>query len=259
MAEAQIEIAVLGPLEIRGAAHPFTRAAARELVVYLALHRPEVRNDLWVDALWTGRAVAAATVYSTASDARRALGRSSDGLDHLPRQRRSLRLGDSVVTDIELFARSASGTDPAGWVRALELVRGRPFEGLGRSDWAVLDGTQAEVESMVVTTALRAAQHELEVHEGGQAERLLRLALRASPYDERLHRALLRALEAQGNRMKVRSAMADLVSLCRGPSRRPAGGGRPGCRLSHAPRDGGPLLRASPRQVPAARGDPVRL
>jgi DNA-binding SARP family transcriptional activator len=259
MVEGQIEIAVLGPLEIRGAAQPFTRGAARELVVYLALHRHEVRNEAWVDALWTGRPIAAATVYSTASVARRALGRSFDGLDHLPRQRGSLRLGDSVVTDIEVFARSASGTDPAGWIEALELVRGRPFEGLCRSDWAVLDGTQAEVESMVVTTALRAAQHELEVHEGGQAERLLRLALRASPYDERLHRALLRALEAQGNRMKVRSAMADLVSLATVPAGARLGEAGPDAAARMHPATVALYCELAHVEVPVARGDPARL
>ena len=54
----EIDIAVLGPVEIRGAAQPFHRAAARELVVYLAFHRQGVRTDVWAAALWTDRRIA---------------------------------------------------------------------------------------------------------------------------------------------------------------------------------------------------------
>jgi DNA-binding SARP family transcriptional activator len=236
---------VLGPVEIRGAAQPFTRSAARELVVYLALHRWEVRNEVWADALWTGRVMAPATVHSTASVARRALGRSRRGVDHLPRCGRSLRLEDSVVTDVEVFARAASEGNPAAWRTALELVRGRPFDGLCQSDWAVLDGTQAEVESMVAATALRAAEHALGLNQGGEAERLIRRGLRASPYDERLHRSLLRALEAQGNRLGLQSAMADLVGVA-GSSRIHPATVALFCELAHG-------------EVPAVRGHPVRL
>ena len=73
--EPEIEVAVLGPIEIRGAARAFCRASARELVVYLAFHRHGVRNDVWGAALWADRCVAPSTLHSTASVARRALGR----------------------------------------------------------------------------------------------------------------------------------------------------------------------------------------
>jgi DNA-binding SARP family transcriptional activator len=213
MTQPEVEIFVLGPIDIRGAAHRFSRKAARELAVYLAFHRSGVRNDVWADALWPDRRIATPTMHSTSSDARRALGRSVTGAEHLPRLGRSVRLEDSVGTDVEQFARAASSTDPRRWKEALGLVRGRLFEGMHMTDWAVLDGTQAEVESMVVTTALRGAEHCLRHGLGEEAEWMVRRALRASPYDERLYRALLRAAECQGNPSGIRSAMSDLLSV----------------------------------------------
>jgi DNA-binding SARP family transcriptional activator len=221
----EVEVAVLGPVEIRGAARPFCRSSAQELVVYLALHRHDVPNDVWATALWTDRSVAPSTLHSTASVARRALGRAAGGEDHLPRSGRRLRLGDSVGTDVERFARLAADPDPACWTEALGLVRGRPFEGLSRIDWAVLDGTQAEVESMVVDTALKGAEHSLRLGLGEQAEWMIRRGLRVSPYDERLYRALLWAVEVMGNRVRLRSTMAELLFVATDGGSAPPGGG----------------------------------
>jgi DNA-binding SARP family transcriptional activator len=209
----EIEVAVLGPVEIRGAAHEFSRRAATELVVYLALHPRGASNDVWAAALWPNRSVAPSTLHSTASVARRALGRSRDGSEHLTRCGGRLRLGPSVGTDIDRFVRVASTSDPSRWLTALSLVRGRLFDGLFLSDWAVLDGTSAELESMVAATALQGAEEALRLGSGEQAEWMIRRGLRVSPYDERLYRGLLRATEAKGNRLGLRSAMAELLSL----------------------------------------------
>ena len=206
-------MAVLGPVEVRGASRPFCRAAAKELVVYLALHRAGARNDVWAAALWTDRCVAASTIHSTASVARRSLGRSRSGADHLPHAGRRLRLADSVGTDVERFALAAADPDPERWKDALGLVRGRLFDGLRLSDWAVLDGTQAHVEGMVAATALKGAEHFLRRGDGEEAEWMIRRALQISPYDERLYRALLRSAEIMGNRVGLRAAMAELLCV----------------------------------------------
>jgi DNA-binding SARP family transcriptional activator len=211
--QVEIEVAVLGPVEVRGAARQFTRTAAKELVVYLAFHRQGVRNDVWGTALWPDRTIAPSTLHSTASVARRALGQSKGGSEHLPRGGRHLRLAGSVGSDVERFARLAGGAEPVQWMSALDLVRGRPFEGLVLSDWTVLDGTQAEVETMVVDTALRGAGHYLDRGRGAEAEWMIRRALRASPYDERLYRALLRANAAKGDRVGLRSTMTELLCV----------------------------------------------
>jgi DNA-binding SARP family transcriptional activator len=208
-----VEIAVLGPVEIRGAARPISRRAATELLVYLALHPLGAPNDVWGTALWPDRSVTASTLHSTASVARRALGRSADGSDHLTRSRGRLRLGPSVGTDIDRFVRAAATSEPRCWRDAMTLVRGQLFDGLSLADWAVLDGTAAELESMVTSTALKGAAAALRLGLGEEAEWMIRRALRVSPYDERLYRGLLRATEASGNRLGLRSVMAELLQL----------------------------------------------
>jgi len=216
MADWGVEIAVLGPVSFDGLAQPFRRTAARELVVYLALHPSGSLNRAWVDALWPTRIVPQATVDSTVCDARRALGHAHDGAPRLVRHERRLRLSDQVCTDVERFASVASANDPASCHRALAMVRGVPFTGLSLGDWAVFEGIGAHVESMVAATALQGAADALAARRGAEAEWLVRQALRACPYDERLYRALLRATDAQGNRAGLRLAMAELHLLSGG-------------------------------------------
>jgi DNA-binding SARP family transcriptional activator len=263
MGAPEVEIALMGPVEVRGAARPFCRTSAQELVVYLALHREGVRNDVWASALWADRAIAPSTLHSTASVARRSLGRSSSGVDHLPRSGRRLRLGDTVGTDVERFARASADPDPARWVEALGLVRGRLFDGLDRADWAVLDGTQAALESMVVATALKGADHFLRLGRGEQAEWMIRRGLRVSPYDERLYRALLWATEVMGNRVGLRSTLDELVSVAsegRGWALTPgAGTGSRTAQSALHPSTLALFHQLAQGQVPGARGDPPRL
>ena len=45
--EPEIEVAILGPVEIRGAAEPFTRGPAVDLVAYLAVHEKGSANEAW--------------------------------------------------------------------------------------------------------------------------------------------------------------------------------------------------------------------
>ncbi len=188
-------------------------------MVYLAFHRRGVRHAEWSLALWPERAVSLSTAHSTASDARRALGRDARGRAHLPRGV-TLRLGEAVTTDVHRFASLAEGDDPDALLGAMRLIRGPLFAGLRRSDWAVLDGTQSEVEALVVRTALRGAQVLVGLRRGGDAEWMVRQALHVNPYDERLYRALLVATAAQGNRVGLRSAMAQ-VRMMAGEGPRP--------------------------------------
>lgn len=210
---------ILGPVVVGGAARPFARAGAQELVVYLALHRQGASNERWSAALWPDRIPAASTVHSTVSTARRALGRSVAGTDHLFRRRGLLQLGPAVGTDRDRLARLGQSVDPAGWRAGLSLVRGRPFEDLRWPDWTVLEGHAAATEEEVVRLAVRLAEHELGQGDGEAAEWAVRRGLLASPYDERLYRLLLRAADQQGNPAGVEAAMAALVGLLGGGSR----------------------------------------
>jgi DNA-binding SARP family transcriptional activator len=209
----EIEVRVLGPVEIVGAARPFTRAWAVELIVYLAMHRTGASSERWATALWPDRIMAAASLHSTASAARRSLGVSLSGEDHLPRAHGRLSLGPSVGSDWNRFVELSERLDPESWRKALELIRGRPFEGLRAPDWVLLEGIAANVEAVVVDLASRYAEHCLSVGDPGGAEWSARQGLRASAYDERLYRILLRAAEAAGNPAGVESVMAELVRL----------------------------------------------
>jgi hypothetical protein len=206
-----VEVAVLGPVEVRGAARPFVRARSLDLVVYLAMHPRGATNDGWATALWPDRVMAPPTLHSTASAARRSLGRSSVGQDHLPRGHGRLRLSDSVTTDWIRLRALAERTEPEAWRQALDLVRGTPFGGLRNADWTILDGFSAEIEEAVVELALRLGDHQLSRDDGPGATRTARRALRATPHDERLYRLLLLAADAQGNAIAVESVMNELL------------------------------------------------
>jgi DNA-binding SARP family transcriptional activator len=212
-----VDICVLGSVAVRGAACRFRRSAALELVVYLAFKRRPVRHGEWSSALWPDRAVSTSTIYSTASDARRALGRDGTGAERLPRSGGHLRLGDDVGTDVDRFEALTSTDGLPGLVDAMALVRGPAFAGLRHTDWAVFDGTESSIQSLVAETALRAADLLVGQGRADRAEHIVRRALLACPYDERLYRSLLLAAAAQGNRVGLRSTLSQLVALAGEP------------------------------------------
>jgi len=209
----EVEVAVLGPVEIRGAARGFTRAWAKELVVYLAMHPRGAANEMWATALWPERVMAPSSLHSTASVARRSLGTARDGTDHLPRAHGRLALASTVSTDWARFQELAASDDPEHWCAALSLVRGRPFEDMRATDWSILDGTAPAIESAVVDLSGRLAGARLRAGDPRGAEWSARRGLLVSPYDERLYRMLLRAADAAGNPGGVESVMAELVRV----------------------------------------------
>ena len=208
-----VVVAVLGPIEIRNAARPFTRAWAEELVVYLAMHPGGVSNEAWATALWPDRLMAPSSLHSTASVARRSLGQSADGDDHLPRSHGRLALARSVGTDWDMFVTLAGTDRPERWRQALTLVRGRPFEGLRSSDWPILEGIAPAIEAAVVDLSGRLAGSCLRQGDAQGAEWAARRGLVVSPYDERLYRMLMRAADAGGNPAGVETVMAELLRL----------------------------------------------
>ena len=218
----EVEVAILGPVEIRGASTGFSRSSAVELVVYLALHPAGAGNGAWATALWPDRLMAPATLHSTASAARRALGQSATGVDHLPRSHGRLQLSESVTTDWRSFVLLASSDDPLCWTRALELVRGQPFDGLRNAEWTVFEGVAADIEDRVATLACRSADEYLGAGHPGPAAAAARRGLLASPYDERLYRRLLVCADQEGHPAGVERVMAELLSqVDEAPSRRP--------------------------------------
>jgi DNA-binding SARP family transcriptional activator len=219
----EVVVRVLGPVDVIGGARPFRRAWCLELLTFLAVHPTGATVDVWAGALWPDQLPPDATRFSTVSETRRALGRSSNGSDHLPRANMRLRLAASVTTDWAQFQSLASARGPAAAearTAALGLVRGPLFAGLRAADWAVLEGMQADMEREVVQLAINAADGFLVRGDGRGAELALRRGLLVAPYDERLYRLLFLAADRQGNPAGVEAAMGELVRLVSGGTAR---------------------------------------
>ncbi|MCU1491155.1 MAG: large rane protein [Acidimicrobiaceae bacterium] len=207
-----LEVAVLGPIEIAGVEGPLAhRPKLTELVVYLAMHPRGATSRAWTTALWPERRVPSQTVANRLSEARRALGFAPD---ERPRLRRSgdRHLLADTTTDWEQFVRlGAPSGSASSWREALALVRGRPFDDLQQGQWTALEGFTAEIEQAIVTCALRYGAHALESDEPMEASWAAQMALRAAPWDERLHRLLMRSADAAGNRAGVEAILRHLA------------------------------------------------
>lgn len=249
----EVEVALLGPVDVRGADRPLRRSRAVELVAFLALHPHGATTDVWATALWPERVMAPPTLHSTCSAARRALGRSRAGCDHLPRSRGRLRLAPTVGTDWARFRAWAASPVPDDWWRALGLVRGRPFEDLEGSEWPVLEGFVADMSEAVVEVAARLGRLHLDRRgadraiSAAAAVRAARTGLRASPYDERLYRVLLEAADRQGHPAGVEAVMEELQRLL-GPAVGAPPSMHAGCELVHP--QTAALYRSLTRRVP---------
>lgn len=208
-----VTVRLLGPVDVIGLARPFARAWSLELVAFLSTRPRGASTDVWAAALWPDRLMAAASLHSTASDARRALGVAPSGEDHLPKGHGRLTLGATVTSDWEQFQKLAANDDPESRRLALALVRGRPLDGLRNSDWALLDGIVALIEACVVDLASRHAEFCLDHNDPREAAWSARQALLMSPYDERLYRILMRSADANGHPAGVESAMNELTTL----------------------------------------------
>jgi DNA-binding SARP family transcriptional activator len=177
------------------------------------MHPNGASNEAWATALWPDRLMAPSSLHSTASVARRSLGQSADGTDHLPRSHGRLALARTVGTDWDHFVALADSDRPERWRTALMLVRGRPFEGLRSSDWPILEGIAPAIEAAVVDLSGRLAGTYLRLGNAQGAEWSARRGLLVSPYDERLYRMLMRAADAGGNPAGVDAVMAELLRL----------------------------------------------
>jgi DNA-binding SARP family transcriptional activator len=207
-----VEVAVLGNVQVNGAPESFRyRRRLTELVAFLAMHPEGATTDAFATALWPERRVPLQTLANRLSETRRALGLASDGRPRL-RKHGGRHLIVEVETDWDRFRDLASETGGAdSWRRALALVRGRPFDGLDRGEWAQLEGHMAAVEASVVGVACRLGEHALERGDGGLAHWAALQGLLVSPWDERLYRLLMRAADGLGNRGGVDAALRSLA------------------------------------------------
>jgi hypothetical protein len=186
-----VEVAILGPVQIHGAAEPRPRQQSIEMLIYLALHRQPVTLAGLSAAIWPDRPYVERTVRNRLSELRPYIHRR---LDKLPGGR--YQLTDLIVTDWQRFQNLADG-NPTQQLAALALVRGTPFHGLGL-DWYHLDGQLAEIEAAIVDLAVEVGNRALKQGEPDLARTAAVAGLRGCPYDERLYRIAMQSAAARG-------------------------------------------------------------
>lgn len=126
-------------------------------------------------------------------------------------------MSGAVTCDLNLLREAAAGDEPLGWWMALDLVRGRPFEGLEQASWPVAEGLLAEAEELVAELALRAADRSLDRGELSMAISAVRSGVLAAPFDERLYRSWMVVADASGNPAGVEAAMRALAGTLGAP------------------------------------------
>jgi DNA-binding SARP family transcriptional activator len=210
----KICVRVLGPVEVLNTVDSLDRRKRiTEVIVYLALHREGCTGEALSTAVWPDRRVPTQTVANRLSEARRMLGCSPSGKARLGR-----RAGRHVLSDIETdWERFEAMSGPQSSIddlrAALGLVRGRPFEGLSETGWALIEGIIATMEAQISDAACRLALMELDCGDPLAAERAVRRGLLAAPWDERLYRVLMTVCHAAGNRGGVDEALRSLARV----------------------------------------------
>ena len=225
-----IEVRVLGTIEVLGAAQPFTSRRALDLVTYLAFHpegadRDQLRTHIWP----SDDPPSESTLANTVSRARKALGTNEDGDLYLPRvsAKGIYQLRTGVGTDVSRFealitaARKDAGERGREQLQsALDLVRGTPFTG-GAGDmfrWADF-GLRTHIECLVDTAAHELATRCLEVGDTDSAKKAVLTSLQLVGVCEQCYR--LRLMAAAENPTEVRQIMAELVHLLKRENNQP--------------------------------------
>ena len=137
----EVEIRVLGSVDIVGNVAAVDRRRCIELATYLALHPNGVSDDRLKTVLWPDSTPTTATFNTTVSATRSRLGRGSNGDLHFPH---FVASGNVISTRLPRHHGSRGASShrvayprqcaPAMAIEtlrsALDLVRGRPFEGV---------------------------------------------------------------------------------------------------------------------------------
>jgi DNA-binding SARP family transcriptional activator len=199
-----IEVNMLGPIELRTAGKP-RRAAVRELVLYLALHRRPVPDTTISARLWPDREFSRDLVRTRMGEVRRMVKGAILHQDH------NWAVTDVVTSDWQRFQALAAGDDEERQ-RALALVRGRPFDGY-EAEWVAVEGHDRVIEAAIVDLALDVAHQALDDGDDRAASQAVEAGLRACPFDERLYRLGMRAAAARNATGEVRAYMRNLRTV----------------------------------------------
>ena len=213
-------VLVLGPVEVTGAAGdgvPGRRRRGTELITYLALH-PGASAHQIDEALWPGLRVSAETRNPLVCRARRWLGKGDDKQPYLAfvPEDGLYTLRPEVRTDWHDFcdlSRRGLAAGPDGiddLVRALDLVRGRPFLGVHPDTyaWAEVD-MQDMIDAIVDVARVLAGL----AHEAGDPRRARWASAKGLVVDscaERLYQDAIRAAQCLGDELDATRLVATL-------------------------------------------------
>jgi hypothetical protein len=216
-------IRVLGPVEIQGAKG--SREEGKEgqltaLACYLALH-PGTTSRAIQEALWPGRRTTSGTRTTALSKLRRRLGADTDGNPFLPVKADGYRLSDAVGLDWNLFLQLArkgmadqTSDGAARLGEALQLVRGRPFEGVNYTHYSWIDPHLTEMTASIVDVAHELAQRHLTRQDFTAARTAIAKGRLADPCSQVLWIDLLRTETAAGNPDALRAAADRYLAQC---------------------------------------------
>jgi hypothetical protein len=198
-----VEIRVLGPVESSGWRTAPTRKVVVELAAYLAMHKDRaIQPDQLRAALWPGDERPEANSKTLRSYI--SLLRDAVGDELLPHAERGVgyRAGPGLTTDWEDFQVLAADSQEMSerdlierLEKALELVRGAPFQGVepGTFGWASTELLISEMEVAISSAARRVADARIGSGDYALASAAVTRGLVAVPFDFALWAGLLRA------------------------------------------------------------------
>ena len=214
-------VRVLGSVELAnttGVELPSThQRQATELIAFLAFN-PGSRGSDISQALWPSREPNLATRRSAVSRARRWLGTDASGHEFLPRYWSADDGGQAdlesagyrlrgVRTDWHLFCdlvgSDLSRTPTPDLLAALDMVRGRPFEGVPLRKYGWAEQLMHTISSGVVDVSHEVARRALLAGDVAMARHASQVGRLADPVDERSWRNGIRAEIASGRRDAV--------------------------------------------------------
>ncbi|WP_328421649.1 hypothetical protein OG470_06220 [Micromonospora sp. NBC_00389] len=199
----RLGLQILGDTMLQCHGQPVTirRTAARQALVFLAVHPDGANSRDLTSAIWPGLPAHTVTtrLYTTLSDLRKAVAAVSDVplIEHTGDRYRLRR--DHIEVDLWRFhaavehAATAVTARPAAWQAVINAHTGNLAAG---HDWPWLNPPREALRRHVIDayTALAATQPDPR-----RALSLLQDAIRIDPYNEDLHRRAIHALEALGD------------------------------------------------------------
>lgn len=203
-AAPSLQVKVLGPVQINGAAEPLLPKQA-ELILALALHAPVGVSNSGLCSLLGADADhprPADSVRQLITRTRKRLGQAPDGQEYI------IHLGSGIYVphgDLTLdwanfnalARRGRADRNRADLRAAMALVRGEPFADCYH--WWIDVGLIETIRAEIVDTAELLAQFELAAGDPRAAAAAVRAGLSAETAAEQLWRALMRAEHEAGN------------------------------------------------------------